>query len=335
VTGTSGVPGDDEGTSAAGTPPVGGQALTGAAPDRADQPPPAPVQEPSTADKKTFLLSLLRTIGFRFTPGEELLYPLSAAGWLKVDLRATPLARAPWGGQYVLLPQELKSLEKDFLDIGHQTVLVDEHWDPRMVLESLGRMSGGQFRIWSSKYPLILNRGGVTLEMQADVLIRMQNNRVLLINFLDPGDPPTPSLLQAFLARMGVDVNEWTSQDGVMPKQLQAELPRQEDLLVPWIDRYNAWPEIRSRLGAEHQSMSPEAVDIDSVMAMLHRQGMVSRDPVRISWFWGRKRELSLIVPARSIDTGTSRLLVLGGDQATPHLVALLSLRGYSCLVVR
>jgi hypothetical protein len=297
-------------------------------------PKPPPVRkEPTLADKRSFLLSLLRTIGFRFTPGEELLYPVGDAGWFKVDLKKTPLARAPWGEQYVLLPEELKDLEKDFRDIGHTAVLVDEQWEPRKVLDSVAGKSGGQLRIWPSDRPLIINKGGVTLELHASVLARLQNKKILLLNLLEAGEPPTPALLQAFFARKGVHVSEWVRQPNFIPRPLQADLPRQEDLLVPWLDRYNAWSEIQSRLGGELEP--PDSADIDSVMAMLNRKGMISRDPVRISWFWGKDREMALIVPAISINDGNTRLIILAQEQASPHLVALLSLKGYVCLAVR
>jgi hypothetical protein len=298
--------------------------------------PPTPIKkEPSLADKRSFLLSLFRTIGFRFTPGEELLYPVGDAGWFKVDLKKTPLARAPWGEQYVFLPEELKNLEKDFSTIEHTSVFVDEQWEPRKVLESIADKSDGQLRIWPAGRPMIINKGGVTLELQASIVARLQSRRILLLNLLNQGESPTPALLQAFLARKGVHVNEWTTQSNTMPKPLLAELPRQEDLLVHWIDRYNAWPEIQSRLSGEFRSLSPDSADIDSVLAMLHKKGMISRDPVRISWFWDKERETALIVPAISINDENIRLIILGGEQASPHLVALLSLRGYTCLTVR
>jgi hypothetical protein len=298
--------------------------------------PPTPIKkEPSLADKRSFLLSLFRTIGFRFTPGEELLYPVGDMGWFKVDLKKSPLARAPWGEQYVLLPEELKNLEKDFRDIGHTAVFVDEQWEPRKVLESIADKSDGQLRIWPAGRPMIINKDGVTLELQASIVARLQSRRILLLNLLNQGEPPTPALLQAFLARKGVHVNEWITHSNTMPKPLTAELPRQEDLLVPWVDRYNAWPEIQSRLSGEFRSLSPESADIDSVLAMLHKRGMISRDPVRISWFWDKERETALIVPAISINDENRRLIILGGEQDSPHLVALLSLRGYTCLTVR
>jgi hypothetical protein len=297
----------------------------------------APVfkKELSQADRRTFMLSLLRTVGFRFTPGEELLYPNRDGSWFKVDLARTPLGRAPWGEQYVFLPEELKNLEKDFRDIGHEPVLVDEQWEPRKVLESISEKSGGQFRTWPQARPLIVNKGGLTLELKASILARLQNKRILLLNMLEPGEPPTPALLQGFFDRKGVHVHEWVRQPNLAPKPLQTDLPRAEDLLVMWIDRYNAWTTIRERLSEEHRSMAPDSSDIESVLAMLHRMGMVSRDPLRVSWFKGKEREMVLTIPAVSIIDGNTRLVVLSVQQASPHLVALLLLKGYTCLALR
>ncbi len=291
-------------------------------------------KKPTLSDNRSFFISLMKNLGFRFTPGQELLYPAANDSWFKVNLEKTPLGRAPWGRQYVFLPRENTDQEKNFQEISHTPILVHD-WNPRQGFENLSEKSDGNLKLWSDSRPLILNKGGITLELKATMLVRMSNNRFHLINLLEPNDPPAPALLQAFFSRKGIYINEWQTQLHSAPTPISLPVPRQEDLLVTWIDKFNAWPDIKLRLSPEARTVSPDGADIESVLAALDSRGLVSKNSLRLSWFAGRDRELALTVPAIQILDGPNHIVLLKPEQASPHLVALLSLKGYIPLAIK
>ncbi|MFW6324211.1 MAG: LysM peptidoglycan-binding domain-containing protein [Desulfovibrionales bacterium] len=292
---------------------------------------PSEKQDPIT-NKRIFVESILKIMGFRFTPGEEILYPRTENQWLKVNLEKTPLFRSPWGDQYAILPNSLRERQDEFEEILYTPIVTDD-WEPKAILGKIEEKSSGRFKVWQSNHPLILNKGGLTLELNASLLVRM-DKRIYLFNVLDPGEKPSPSLVQAFFSRKGIRISEWMRQSHAAPKPVTAPSPRLEDLYVPWIDRYNAWPKLKEHLTAG-QEISPQGFDIDSVLTALKKEKMISREPLRLSWFPGQERELAVIVPATFVDNGRSTLALLSSNQASPHLVALLSLKGYGCLAVR
>lgn len=286
-------------------------------------------------DRKTFLLAVLDTIGFSVLTGEDILFPVAGNEWFRVNLRRTPILRTPWGEQVALLPSQYQNQEAQFLNQMKIPLVVPDDWDPAKTLRLLEARSKGYFKLWTPGRPLILNRDGITIDLNAALIIRVQDQRFYVMNLI-PGDAqPAPGLLKSFLAKYDITLMDWMRSRNSQPQLADPPASHREDLLVPWIERANAGQELSLRLGPQARNAFPEAKDLDGILAALESQGFAKRDALRLAWFQGEEREIALTFSALQIKDDQTRLVLLDWDQVSPTMVALLAMQGYGCLAVK
>jgi len=300
-------------------------------------PKPAPIND---MDRKTYVLDMLKTMGFAFTPGNEILFPLNDGNWLRLNLLMTPICTAPWGKSYLLSPPNFyteKQIEQ-IASLGFVLCGMPGNWDPAKVIAVLEEKSRGQIRLWDPERPLILKRSNVVFDLKAQHIVQLRTAgkaRFFMFNLLSYGQDPMPNLLRAFLAKQDLTLREWSQKPGGGIRPVSQAWPSANSIMVPQVAGYSAWTDLRALLGEEALNFDPPREDLESVLAALNERGMTMDTSLHISWREGQVRAVSLTVPAKLIQVEPEPLALLNPAQADPYLFSLLSLKGYRCATIK
>ena len=283
---------------------------------------------------KLATLAILKKIGFRFAPGQELLYPYGTQGWLRVNLEQMPLANTPWGTAIIFIPESvMPKIELDEMQAADLKVCrVKGSWEPALTFHHLEDLSRRKIIVWDQNSPMILNIKSQVLELSADIMLidNAGPEQVTHLFRLNPSRPRTvPPLVQGFLDTLGIQVH--TLIQASASRFTPASNPDSTDIFVPRIQASKAWPEIQELLQLRDRTLSPADQNYRSVVQALEEQGLASRATQKFNFFQSPSLKISLSLPVIQLSTGNSPTFLIEPDQADPFLIAQLNLMGYSC----
>ncbi len=303
--------------------------------DQATKPAQTP-DEPISARKanKLATMAILKKVGFRFAPGQELLYPYGTQGWLRVNLEQMPLANTPWGTAVIFIPEPvMPKIDLDEMRAADLKVCrVNDSWEPASTFQSLEDLSRRKIIVWDQGSPMILNIKSQVLELTADIMLIDNSGpgQVTHLFRLNPSRPGTvPPLVHGFLDSLGIQVH--TLIQASATRFTPASIPDRTDIYVPTIPATNAWPEIQELLQPRDRTLSLADQNSRSVVQTLKEHGLASRATQRFTFFQSPTLNISLSLPVIQLSTGNSTTFLIEPDQANPFLIAQLNLMGHSC----
>jgi hypothetical protein len=297
---------------------------------------PEPPKSPRMTNKQA-TLAMLKKTGFRFAPGQELLYPYARQGWLRINLEQMPLANTPWGSSIVFIPEsvmpriELKEMRAADLKVCR----VNTSWDPASTFERLEDLSRRNVIFWGRGAPMILNFNDQVLEISADIILIDSSGleRVTHLFRLNPSrSAEVPPLVHGFLNNQGIEIH--TLIQASSPRFSPASFPDPSDIYVPRIPFSDPWPEIKELLRAEDLDLSLSDTGYRSVVRALKDEGLASSATRRFSFFQSPSLSITLSLSVIELSSDEDPTFLIGPDQTDPYLVAQLNLMGYSCYAV-
>lgn len=321
---------------------------------RAEAPPAPPVPLPSTpaqADKATanatkpddakhpraglpLVRAVLEEMRFRFTPGDESMFPLPRSGWLHVRLQETPLVETPWGGRALLCPMP-KSTEwiTGAGQLGMRVCVVSSHWSLRDVLEKLAAAFPDRFRLWETGRDLVLTHDGISVTLQSPQLViseRGGKKSVYMVWARQSADEPAlPQGLHEVLEAAQVKVIEL---DAMNEFSRLPTRPR-ESIYVPVATHLDI---VRVMNPDNPEALFGQTLpdNLNSLLQLLRDKELLHRGMAQASWFGGARNRITLQVPAWTVSGTASRIALLDRRFADPYLVSVLAHEGYSCFIL-
>lgn len=290
-------------------------------------------EEPKNKD---LALSILQKIGFRFAPGDEVLYPGPGEKWLRINLSQTPLAQTPWGNSILFVPQSLKGelhLQKDIANKDLYCCEVDSSWSLENLFSNLEDISGNRFIFWNKKYELILSKQEQVLELQADyqlVLNLGAKKKYYLFYLKRYQEHKLPNLLLGYLKNQNIYLY-WLQEDEKQDQTLTIpSYPDADSLYKPQISQSKAWPSIKKHLTTTQiKKLDISSNSFNKIFQSLKDKGLAKQRFLRLFWFPTSKTKIKLTLRLKQMQSRHSSVVFLEPAQADPYLVALLSIKGY------
>lgn len=275
-----------------------------------------------------FIRTVMEQMRFRFTPGQEVLYPLPRGGWLHINLEESPLLDTPWGGRVVLAttPKNEEWIANANA-LGMQVCSVSPNWSLPEVLEKVSTAYPQEFRLWSRERDLVMYRNGLSITLKGPQLVVLEQLSGKSVFMLWPRQ---------------------TSAEPSLPQGLPEVLDRARIKVIE-LDIYNKL----SRLPARPRGSSyvPIATHTDLLLAMgtknldgqqpqnlaellqiLKRKDMLHQGMARAAWYSGLK-SLAIQVPAWLI-APDNKVILLDSRFNDEFLISILTQAGYSCFIL-
>lgn len=300
-------------------------------------------QQPQQAEasprevNKQATLAILKQMGFRFAPGQELLYPYSSQEWLRINLEQMPLANTPWGTAIVFVPEPVMSRiqEEEMRAADLNVCRVNASWDPAVTFQRLENLSQRNIIFWGQGSPLIMNISRQVLELTADIVL-IDNSSFDQITHLFRMDQSQlqalPPLVRGYLDNQSIHVH--TLVQASAARFTSESFPDPADIYVPAIPASNAWPDIQTLLQAESMNLSLPDPGFPSVLRALKEEGLASETVQRFSFVQSPSLKITLSLPVIRLLTGDEETFLIEPGLADPYLVSQLNLMGYSCYAV-
>jgi len=297
---------------------------------------PEPPKSPRITNKQA-TLAMLKKAGFRFAPGQELLYPYAKQGWLRINLEQMPLANTPWGSSIVFIPESvMPRIELEEMKAAELKVCrVSSSWDPAATFERLEDLSRRNVIFWGPGTPMILSFNDQVLEVSADIILIDSSGleRVTHLFRLNPSRPAdVPPLVHGFLDNQRIKIHNLIQASS--PSFSPASFPDPSDIYVPRIPVSNPWPEIKKLLMVDDTDLSLSDAGYQSVVRALKDEGLATSATRRFSFFQSPSLDITLSLSVIELSSDKGPTFLIGPGQADPYLVAQLNLMGYSCYAV-
>jgi len=278
--------------------------------------------------------AVLEKMRFRFTPGDESMFPLPRSGWLHVRLQETPLIEPPWGGKALLCPVP-KSTEwiTGADQLGMKVCVVSSRWSLQDVLEKLAVAFPDRFRLWETGRDLVLTHDGVSVTLQSPQLViseRGGKKSVYMVWARQSVDEPAlPQGLHEVLEEAQVKVIEL---DAMNEFSRLPSRPR-ESIYVPVATHLDI---VRVMNPDNPEALFGQTLpdNLNSLLQLLRDKELLHRGMVQASWFGGARNRITLQVPAWTVSGTASRIALLDRRFADPYLVSVLAHEGYSCFIL-
>ena len=332
-------PGKRDGSAAAAEGTNEGSRSSGGAPASApDAQEPEQEAEPASRErgKRDLVLDLLRRAGFKRSNGNEILYPLERGGWLRIDLKRTPMLEPPWEGSILLVPEDHNQEIRLFKQTGLDICRVQPDWEPSQVFRQLEKTSQRGFTYWGPGENLILNFPGLVIEMQAGYQLIINNGPSKEYHvFFDPGRESLHhlSLLSGFLKTQGIHLHRYRPE--ASPAEVTAiHPPDAQGLYVPEIDFQGLWDLFTRELPQQRLPSPPVDTSSKALLPYLKSQGLVSSETLRLAWSARPEFKLRISLQAASLELSKTSYL-LPSEIRDPHLIALLNARGFTCFALQ
>jgi len=288
-------------------------------------------------ERKILAKSLLRTLGFTFASGKEMIYPYGQKEWCHINLQKTPLASSPWGEPTIFLPQgmTLESELTKFRQANLQICPVAPSWSLDSLLTQIEELFANKLIYWQGKHKLILHHSRQIFELQADyqVIVKYSSTKSFYLFNLSPCAESCPSpLTYGYLANQNIFIYESgrsLSNTHFRPQ----EYPKSDSLYLPKVSPSKIEQLVSSRLHNKDLTKYRHLYNnTESFLCKLTELQLASREAIKLSW--GPKQKISLNLKLFKVAGIEEDYYLLPPKQANPYLVALLRLKGYNCFVV-
>lgn len=296
----------------------------------------------STADSQArtprtglpFIRTILGEMRFRFTPGDEIMFPLPGAGWLHVKMFETPLVEAPWGARILFCPVP-KSAEwiENANRLGMKILTVSPRWSVQEVFDKLAAAFPRNFRLWNSGRDLVMTRGGIGLTLQSPQTAIVETAGKKTVHLVwtrqTPAVPQLPQGLHEVLEEASVKVIELDAFNELSRLPVR---PR-ESIYVPVATHMDL---IRAINPPDPEAFFGKDLptNLTSLLHLLRGKELLTQGMASASWSGGLGSRIALQVPAWIVSGGASRIILLDRRFADPYLVSVLSREGYTCFIL-
>lgn len=336
--GTAGPGGPAQGHGGHGAAPSGAQAKL---PVQTVKPKPPVAEKPVNAteekeeEKKPvtglpFVRSVLEQMRFRFTPGQEALYPLPKGGWLHVDLVDSPIFDTPWGEKVIFA---LTPKNQEWIDnaeaLGMRVCPVSPDWSLQEVLEKLTETYPQAFRLWAKDRDLVRFKDGMSITLKGPQMVvierRLSEKAVYMLwPRQTPTEPSLPQGLPEVLSQGRIKVIELDAYN--KPSRLPSR-PR-GSVYIPVATHTDLLQAMRLKKldGREPQNLA-------ELLRMLQGKDMLHQGMARAAWYSGPK-SLAVQVPAWLVSPGSGKIILLDSRFSDESLISILTQAGYTCFVL-
>lgn len=281
-----------------------------------------------------FVQTVLEQMRFRFTPGDESMFPLPGSGWLHVKLLETPLLETPWGGKALLCPVPKNS---EWIEnagkLGMRVCTVSPNWSLHEILEKLASSFPDRFRLWSATQELVLTRDGIGLTLLSPHIAITEHGGKKSIHMIwarqSPNEPFLPQGLPEVLESIQVKIIELDSFNELsrLPSR-----PR-ESIYVPVATHMELIRAINPKNPEEFFGQSLPG-SLNALLQLLRDKDLLHQGMVQASWVGGLQNRIAVQVPAWTVSGSENQIALLDRRFADPYLVSVLSHEGYTCFVL-
>jgi LysM repeat protein len=275
-----------------------------------------------------FIRTVMEQMRFRFTPGQELLYPLPRGGWLHINLEDSPLLDTPWGGR-VILSTTPKNEEwvADADALGMQVCSVSPNWFLPEVLEKIAAAYPQEFRLWGRDRDLVIHQNGLSITLKGPQLVVLEQSSGKFVFMLWPretiAEPSLPQGLPEVLGRARIKIIELDTYNQL--SRLPAR-PR-GSTYVPIATR----ADLLLAMGIKNPD-GENPKNLAELLQILRRKERLHRGMARAAWYSGQK-SLAVQVPAWLI-APDNKIILLDNRFNDEFLISILTQAGYSCFIL-
>lgn len=290
------------------------------------------------AQKTRTGLSLVRAVleemRFRFTPGDEGMFPLPQSGWLHVRLLETPLVELPWGGKVLLCPVPISTeWVAHASQLGIKVCTISPRWSLQEILEKLASSFPDRFRLWGSGRELVLTRDGIGMTLKSPQITITEHDGRKVIHMIwtrqSPDEPLLPQGLPEVLEPAQIKIIELDSFNEL------SRLPNRprESIYVPMATHMELIRAINPKNPEELFGQTLPG-NLNALLQLLREKNLLHQGMVQASWVGGTQNRIAVQVPAWTVSESENKIALLDRRFADPYLVSVLAHEGYTCFVL-
>lgn len=274
--------------------------------------------------------TMLEKTGFLFDSGHELLYPLPDKGWLRINLNKMPLARTPWGHKILFVNEKSWSkIPKQVLTIaGIKLCQINSDWDLQQIFEQLERLTDKKLIFWGANNNVLLNKKGYIFELKSDyILITKDKCRKYYLfeinsHYLAAGK----KYLRSYLAEKNIYFFPIEKSSGKI-QITKTKRPCAEDIYISKLSSNNEPIQLSNPIiesAYDHEKLTKKSPSINTFNSFLEKE------IVKLLLYKEKNSYIFLYLYLRK-HKDKNKVLLFEPEQANPFLIALLSLKGYTC----
>ena len=279
------------------------------------------------AQGKHYTRTFLEAMGFSFTRGKQAFFPRPHAGWLRINLKKTPIAQTPWGASVLLVPKTTLEIPTNNSEqAGLFPCLVPEDWNPHNVIHAIARKFPKKMSLQPYNAPLERRMGNMHVTLKTDVMVNAAwtgTHTTYCLQVIPKNESPYPVLVSSLLQAHDITLMQWLADSNKQLIPVKQQLVQAADIYTPTVSRDSLAMLTTNRNGAP--IALPELPPIP--------ESTPQQTSINLHWERG-KGHISLSTELMGLKTEDQLVILLDQKIKAPYLVALLGMQGQDCYVL-